>query len=670
MKYGNHDYILKDIPLFAGLSQQELAAIKKRIRYEEFKKGQSIYKEAQPPTSFYCIIRGRVVLTTQEHTGKQRVLEYLHRGQYFGIISVLTGEPHSVTAKALNDCLLLEIVKEDFDALLKKVPQLAVDLSRTLSRRLKRKDIHQRTIFESTIIAVLSSFAQAGKTVYASNLALSLSRESHKKTVILDICPQDKFHRMPRFLKFKGDYRVFNLSRRTFRPERLKDFILKDKDGIDLMYLTYAANDRLWPKSVVDILSVLVNDFHFIVLDLPASREKTVLDILNQSDLIHILTAPKIKDLKSTRRLIAKLDKDFAFSSSKIKVIANETQVSRLTLDEKQALLEHRVFANLPRIQACVSGRLVIEKPEAEYSKVIRRISREEGNCQVGLALGVGVAYGFCHIGVLRVIEQEKIPIDVISGSSIGSFIASLWAIGKSSAEILEVVQEFKEPKYLWNLLDFTFPLLGFIKGNKIYNLFKRYIGNKTFYDVKIPLKLIASDVKRKETIILDKGPLIDAIMASCSMPGVFTPFTKRGDMLFDGGVINPLPTEPLFEMGVKKIIAVNLTPAREDIVRSYEKVKQNFSAQVQQIKKSQWFNVKDFFRDKLKTNILDFIFSSFEIMQSEVALKEAQLADVVLHPDTNGLHWMELHKADEFARRGEEETRKHLEKIKKLVSE
>jgi NTE family protein len=217
MKHGNHDYILKDIPLFTGLSQQELAAVKKRIRYEEFKKGQLIYKEGQPPTSFYCIIRGRVVLTTQEHTGKQRVLEYLHRGQYFGIISVLTGEAHSVSAKALNDCLLLEIIKDDFDSLLKKVPQLAVDLSRTLSRRLKRKDIHQKTIFESTIIAVLSSFAQAGKTVYASNLALSLSKESHKKTVILDICPRNKFHRMPRFLKFKGDYHVFNLSRRAFR---------------------------------------------------------------------------------------------------------------------------------------------------------------------------------------------------------------------------------------------------------------------------------------------------------------------------------------------------------------------------------------------------------------------------------------------------------------------
>jgi NTE family protein len=670
MKPNSYEYILKEIPLFAGLSAKEVAYIKKKASFPEYKKGQIVYKEGAPPSYFYFIIRGRVVISTQDANAKQMILEYLHRGQYFGIISALTGEPHSVTAKALNDCLLLAISKNDFDFLLKKIPQLAIDLSKTLSRRLKRKDIHPKTIFESTIIAVLSSYPQAGKTVYASNLSFSLSKEAHKRAIIVDICPQDKIHRMPRLLKTKTDYQVFNLSSRALNINRMKDFVLKDRFGIDIIYLTYINKDDFWPKRVVEILSLLVNDYHFVVLDLPCGREKTILSILNQSDIIHILTSPRPKDLKSTRGLIKKLEKGFGFASTKIKVILNENRQSKLTTEEKSQLLNHDIFANLPKIEPRVSGRLVIEKPDVDYSKVIRRISREEGNCLVGLALGVGVAYGFCHIGVLKVIEEEKIPIDVISGSSVGSFIASLWAIGKSSQEILEIVKVFKEPKYLWSLLDFTFPLLGFIKGNRIYNLFKRYLGDKTFYDVKIPLKIIASEVKRKETIVFDKGPLIDAIMASCTMPGVFRPFIQKGEMLFDGGVMNPLPTEPLFEMGVKKIIAVNLTPSREDIMKQYEKMKQDISAQVGQIKKKEWFNLKEYLRKKFKTNILDFIFSSFEIMQSELALKEAQLADVILHPDTAGLHWMELHKAEEFAKRGEEEARRNLDKIKKLIEE
>jgi NTE family protein len=289
----------------------------------------------------------------------------------------------------------------------------------------------------------------------------------------------------------------------------------------------------------------------------------------------------------------------------------------------------------------------------------------------VGLVLGVGVGYGFCHIGVLKVIEEEKIPIDVIAGSSVGALIASLWAIGKTSDEILEITKEFKVPKQIWGLVDLTFPRLGFIKGNKMYRFFKKHLGNKTFYDARLPLKIIASDVKRKEPKVLDEGLLADAIMASCSMPGVFTPFRFKEEMLFDGGIINPLPTEPLLKMGVKKIIAVNVTPSREDILRQYEKIKEQLTVgPVETIKKKEWFKFKQLLKDSLKMNILDIIFSSIEVLQSEVAQKEAELADIVLHPDTSGMYWLELHRAAEFAKRGEEETRRQLDKIWQVINE
>jgi NTE family protein len=167
---------------------------------------------------------------------------------------------------------------------------------------------------------------------------------------------------------------------------------------------------------------------------------------------------------------------------------------------------------------------------------------------------------------------------------------------------------------------------------------------------------------------MLDRGSLVDAIMASCAMPGIFAPFKIKDKLLFDGGVINPLPTEPLIEMGVKRIIAVNVTPSKDDIRRQYEAAPKLIDQQPRNGIK-EWFDIRRFFADKLKMNVLDFIFTSFEIMQSEVVQKEARLADVVLHPDLAGLHWLSFHKADEFAKRGEDETRKNLEKIKQLIS-
>ena len=667
----NIDLILKEIPLFASLSEEERQLIKEKSSFQEYKKGEVIYREGSPADAFYCVILGRVVIYTQDQCENETVLEYLHRGKYFGIISLLTGEPHSVTVKSLNDCLLLVIKKDNFDFILNKIPRLAIDLSQTLSRRLKRKDIHQKTIFESTIFSVFSSYSQAGKTVYAMNLALSLNKETHKSVVIVDICPKDKIHSLPARLEINTEGRIFDLSTPCDNPAVVRDFILRDRFGVDLVCLYYEPDDEAGVKRLIGLLTLLVNDYHYIILDLPSSMDRSIFGILNQSDLIHILTSPEPVDLKRTRSLIERLKEEFHFPEEKIKVIINEYKFSKLTHEQQIELLSYSIFATLPRIEFGASDRLVLDNPDCEYAKAIRRISRRMGDCLVGLALGVGVAYGLCHIGVLKVIEEEEIPIDVIAGSSIGALLASLWVTGRSAAEIIEITKEFREPKRIWGLVDLTFPLLGFIKGNKLYNFLKKYLGNKTFYDVRLPLKIIASDIRRREPKVLDKGLLVDAIMATCAMPGVFRPFKAKEEILLDGGVITPLPTEPLFKMGVRKIIAVNVTPPRENVIRQYEKMKEDIAvSSPQAAKKNRWFNPLHYFSDKFKTNILDIIFSSIEAMQSEMAEREAQLADIVLRPDTRGLFWLELNRAEDFAKRGEEETRRNLDKIWHIINE
>ena len=663
------DLILQEIPLFSGLLPQEALIVRERISFVDFKKGEVIYNEGQAPDALYCIALGRVVIFTKDKEGKETILEYLHRGKYFGIISLLTGEPHSVSAKAINDSTLLKIKKDDFDFIINKIPRLAIDLSQTLSRRLKRKDIHQKTIFESLIISVFSSYSQAGKTVYALNLALSLKKETHKSVIILDIAPVGRMHSLPKRLGI-GEVKILDLSSPAAdNYHQVKDFIFKNKFEIDLACFHYVPDDESSVKRLFGILSLLVNDYHYLVLDLPSIMDRPIFSILNQSDSVHILTSPETVDLKRTYQLTQRLRDEFDFRQEKIKVIINEYKFSKLSHEEQVELLKQKVFATIPKIDLEAQDRLVLDCPDCEYSRAIRRISRDIGESQVGLVLGVGVAYGFCHIGVLKVIEEEKIPIDIIVGSSIGSIIASLWAIGKSSSEILEIAKDFKEPKHIWNLIDFTLPRAGFLKGAKLRKFLKRHFGNKTFYDVKLPLKLIASDVKRKEPRILDKGPLVDAIMASCLMPGVFAPFKFKDEVLFDGGVIYPLPTETLVKLGVKKIIAVNVTPSREDILRQYDKIKQEMAGKPVIIQKK-FLSFGQRLRNAFNINILDNIFSSVEILQSEVSQKEALLADIVLHPDTSGLYWLELHRAAEFAKRGEEEARKNLDRIWKMIYE
>ena len=686
MNPADKEFIIGELPFFAGLSEKELAIINAKSQIVEYRKGQIIYEEGTAPSAFYSIILGRVQIYSKDKAGSQLILEYLHRGKYFGIISLLTNETHSVTSEAMNDCVILVIQREDFNFLLRSIPHLAIDLSRTLSRRLKRKDIHQKKIFESTIISVFSSYAQAGKTIYALNLALSLNRETRKSVIVLDILAKGKTHTLAQKLEIQQPP-VFDLSSALGIYTLPKDFISKSNFGIDLFCFYYEEDNDSCLKRLIEILSLLVNDYHYIILDLPAAMDRSIISMLNQSDLIHILSSPDPCDLKRTNNLVSRLKTDFNFDPAKIKIIVNEYKLSKIGHGGQLEILGQDIFATIPKIKFDAPARLIIDAPDCEYSKAVRRIGRQLGDCLVGLVLGVGVGYGFCHVGVLKVIEEENIPIDIIVGSSIGALIASLWAVGKSSSEILEIMREFREPKHIWGLIDITFPRLGFIKGNKLYRFLKKHLGDKTFYDVKLPLKIIASNVRKKEPKILDKGPLVDAIMASCSMPGVFAPFilSRRRELnesgigqdagkeeaLFDGGVTYPLPTEPLMQMGVKKIIAVNVTPSREDILRQLKKLKEGAPAEfIGQPQKASRPGLLGRLKNLFSFNIVDIIFSSVEVLQSEVARKEGELADIVLHPDTTGLFWLELHKADEFAKRGEIEARKHLDKIWQLVNE
>lgn len=664
----NKEILLKEIPLFSGLSQEDFLFIQEKCDFVEYKKGQVIYRENDPPSAFYYLILGRVIIYTKDQLENETILEYLHRGKYFGIISLLTGDAHSVTARAMNDCLILQIKDEDFSVILKKVPSIAIDLSQTLSRRLKRKSLHQKTIFESTIISVFSFYPQKGTSTYCLNLALSLHKETRKSIALIEILLKGKSPSLLPRLSIPEPHCILELADEAFSVQEVKQAMAKDQHGIEVLSLRVDIENETYLSRLVDILSHLTNDYHYIVLDLPAAMDAAAYRILYQSDLVHVLVSPDPSDINKTKGLVEKLKTEYHFQDEKIKLVINEKDSGKTALEEQSAALDHPVFATLPKMEANKDHRLILDAPASDYSKAIRRIARREGDCQVGLALGVGVAYGFCHIGVLKVIEEEHIPIDIVVGSSIGAVIAGLWATGRSSQEILQITKEFREPKHVWELIDVTFPLLGFLKGNKLYQFLKRHFGNKTFQDVKVPLRIVASDIKRKESRVLEKGLLADAIMASCSMPGVFLPFKIREEMLFDGGVIYPVPTEPLFELGVKKIIAINVTPSQDDIQKQFEKIKHG-KEPVDTPKKKFW-NFHAFLRDKLKSNILDVIFSSFEIMQAEVAKKEGQLADVVIHPDMSGLHWLEFQKAEEFAKRGEEAIRRKIDKIWQVINE
>ncbi len=192
----------------------------------------------------------------------------------------------------------------------------------------------------------------------------------------------------------------------------------------------------------------------------------------------------------------------------------------------------------------------------------------------VGLALGGGAARGPADIGVLQVLTEANIPIDMIAGCSAGAIVGALYAAGISPTRQHELVRDLH-----WNtisslsLLDFkslSTSLLGMPMGlldldRLITWLDKIWDGPRDFAQLQTPFVAIATDIVSGEMVIMNEGKVAPAVRASCSVPGVFTPFRRQGRLLVDGGVIANLPVQVVREMGAEYVIAVDLLPPPQE---------------------------------------------------------------------------------------------------------
>jgi NTE family protein len=179
---------------------------------------------------------------------------------------------------------------------------------------------------------------------------------------------------------------------------------------------------------------------------------------------------------------------------------------------------------------------------------------------KVGLALSGGGARGLAHIGVLRVLEREGIPVDFLAGTSMGGVIAASYAAGLSVEFMAAEAQRLGQLRNLIALVDRSLPRLGLFQGQKVQEYLAGHLGNITFDALKIPLALVAVDLETGEEVILRSGRVVDAVRATISLPGVFAPFRLDGHLLVDGGVLNNLPANVVREMGADVVIAVDVS--------------------------------------------------------------------------------------------------------------
>jgi len=188
---------------------------------------------------------------------------------------------------------------------------------------------------------------------------------------------------------------------------------------------------------------------------------------------------------------------------------------------------------------------------------------------KIGLALGSGGFRGFAHIGVIQVLQENNIPIDYISGASIGALVAAFYSVNSNLNILEDEILSSQTREKLPTLFDLGFRG-GFVSGRKFEEFLEKMLGRKSFNDCKIPLAIVATDLVSGQAQVLSQGKLALAVRASASVPLVFEPVKYRGKLLVDGGLSNPVPVNLLQDMGADKVIAVNLYHQNEFIDKSF----------------------------------------------------------------------------------------------------
>lgn len=267
---------------------------------------------------------------------------------------------------------------------------------------------------------------------------------------------------------------------------------------------------------------------------------------------------------------------------------------------------------------------------------------------KIGLALSGGAARGLSQVGIFQVLQKEGIPIDMIAGTSSGAIIGSSYAWDRDTDRMARDTIDVNWKK-LRPLIDTCFPKTGFIKGKKITHLLSTYVGGNTkFSDLKIPFACVATDIDTGEEVVIDSGPVAEAVRASISIPGIFRLVERDGRYLVDGGLSTPVPIEVVRRMGADFIIAVNTNP---DV--AYRMTKSPGKK-----------------KPHKEPNIFQVILQSIYISTYSLAQTSLTHADVVIEPDLTDIGAGDFNKTREMLRRGREAGQKAIPEIKRKLGD
>lgn len=251
---------------------------------------------------------------------------------------------------------------------------------------------------------------------------------------------------------------------------------------------------------------------------------------------------------------------------------------------------------------------------------------------KIALVLGAGASKGFAHVGVLKILENNKVPIQMIVGTSVGSFVGSLYAYGYDAYALQKIALTMERG----DVGELTIPDNGFLKGERLRDYINTKVRQAPIEKLKIPFYAVATNIKSGESVVFNNGNTGMAVQASCSIPGVFQPAKFSGNSYVDGGVVKPLAVDVARKYGADVVIAVDISSGIDSVV---------------------------------PTSTTETIMKSIQIMYNNMSQIPISQADVVIKPNVSFVGSADFSRRNEAIMEGEKAAMAAMPKINELLA-
>jgi NTE family protein len=540
-----------------------------------------------------------------------KIVAHLARPAAIGEIALLLREPRSATITASRPARVVALQRADFEELARHDIEITTAIGQVLAARLRATTLGERTQ-RSLVIAVVGHAPQRGVTLVARFLQSRLLRDlgSGVARVVVD-------NDLP------ADGSVF-VSPGTAKADTVARVARKVDD---LSQATRAVVIELSARACLD--ADTARSFADVVIEISRSAR-----------------APHNVD-EQTRRLHVRNHADGSGASH----VAASASSFTIPYDAE--------IASLP---APAGVRFLLRNERRTTTRALDRLTRAVEGRVVGVALGSGAALGLAHVGALWELENNGIPIDVIAGSSMGGVVAAGYATGCTAQELQ--TRALSQSSFL-RLLRTVDPALtgdGLLSGNQLLAYLRPFLNDaRTFADLVIPTRVVATDLIAGDRAALGDGDLESAVRATVAMPPFITPFVRDGRTLVDGGIVDPIPVDVVRELGANVVIAINSIPR-------YQPNTATVLTRASRILNR--FNPFAYVTSRTRSlNLLDIVMGSFHIVEHRLGERIARDADIVIEPDLSSHTWIEFYRAAEIIDHGATATRQAMPAIDAALS-